>query len=119
MNRTELRSRLSQQVAAQAVALSKSGWLESSVSLLPDGARLGITNLLDRVSAHEEITVRVTKSQDVVICVNGQASHVQPKDAAEELLDAVSRATLRIMDRGAEPRSRDTNERDIQCTHSD
>ena len=103
MNRTELRSRLSQQVAAQAVALSKSGWLESSVSLLPDGAKLGITNLLDRVSAHEEITVRVTESQDVVICVNGQASRVQPKDAAEELLGAVSRATLRIMDRGAEP----------------
>lgn len=103
MNNIELRSRLSQQVAAQAVALSKSGWLESSVSLLPDGARLGIANLLDRVSAHEEITVRVTESQDVVICVNGQASHVQPKDAAKEPLGAVSRATLRIMDRGAEP----------------
>ena len=100
MNRTELRDRLSRQVAAQAVALGESGWLESSVSLLPDGARLGITNLLDRVSAREEITVRVTESQDVVICVNGQASHVQPKDAAEELLGAVSRATLRIMDRG-------------------
>ena len=107
MSRTKLRDQLS-----QAVALSSSGWLESSVSLLPDGARLGITNLLDRVSAHEEITVRVTENQDVVICVNGQASHVQPKDAAEELLGAVSRATLRIMDRGAEPRSRDTNERD-------
>ena len=47
--------------------------------------------------------MRVTESQDVVICVNGQASHVQPEDAAEELLGAVSRATLRIMDRGAEP----------------
>lgn len=47
--------------------------------------------------------MRVTESQDVVICVNGQASHVQPKDAAKELLGAVSRATLRIMDRGAEP----------------
>ena len=104
MNRTELRDQLSRQVAAQAVALGGSGWLESSISLLPDGSRLGIANLDDRASAHEEITVRVTENQDVVICVNGQASRVQPEDAAEELLGAVSRATLRIMDRGTEPR---------------